>query len=148
MHRQLLSLLIAASALLSMPSAQAQNILERILANPKVQALLGKPAEITSILGLCKNTNYQRANAQACQDAANADMALKLPFEMRTVMSNAKSAQSMRDLCIAAQATAERDSYLCLELAKADSSFNATLQGVRANVPQSGSSPSNELRTN
>jgi pantoate kinase len=134
---------IAASAALVVPSAHAQNVLERILANPKIQALIGKPAEVTNLLGLCKNANYQRTNAQACLDASNASMALKLPFEMRTVMSNSKSAQSMRDLCIAAQATQQRDSYLCAELAKADSNFNAALQDARANVPQSGGSPGN-----
>jgi hypothetical protein len=143
MRRQFLTLLIAMSALFVMHSAHAQNVLERILANPKVQALLGKPTEVISILGLCKNANYQRANAQACQDAANADMALKLPLEMRTVMSNSRSAQSMRELCIAAQSTAQRDSYLCAELAKADASFSAALQGARGGAPNTTNDLSN-----
>jgi hypothetical protein len=144
MRRYLLSIIVALSGVLLMPTAQAQSVLEKILANPKVQALIGKPTEVVNILGLCKNANYQRANAQACQDAANAEMALKLPFEMRTVMSNQRSAQSMRDLCIAAQATPQRDSYLCAELAKADGAFNAAMQGARANVPQTGGSPGND----
>lgn len=144
MRHHLLAICIATTSMLAMPSAQAQSVLERILANPKIQTLIVKPAEVTNLLGLCKNQNYQRSNSQACLDAANADIALKMPFEMRTLMSNSKSAQSMRDLCLAAQATAQRDSYLCTELAKADSSFNAALQGARANTPQTGGSPGNE----
>jgi hypothetical protein len=133
---------LLASCLFAAHPAHAQSILERILGNPKIQALIGKPADITSMLNLCKNANYQRANQQACQEAAQAEMALKLPFEMRTVMSNQTSAQSLRDLCLAAQTTTQRDSYLCAELAKADSSFGLAMQGARATP--SVSNPGNE----
>jgi hypothetical protein len=132
MRSAVMTSLVFASLSFTLPGAMAQNVLERILMNPRVQALAGKPAEITNALNLCKNPTYQRANAQACQDAANADMAGKLPLEMRMVMSNPQTAKSMRDLCIAAQSTAQRDSYLCTELAKADQSFNAAMQGARA----------------
>ena len=124
------SVAFAAVILASLP-AQA-NLIERILANPKIQALIGKPAEVTNMLGLCKNTSYQRANQQACTDAAQAEMVLKLPFEMRTVMNNANSAKSMRDLCLAAQNTIQKDSYLCNELAKADKSFGDALAAERS----------------
>jgi hypothetical protein len=132
MRKLIVSTSLFASCLLAVHSAHAQSILERILSNPKIQALIGKPADITSMLNLCKNANYQRANQQVCQEAAQAEMALKLPFEMRTVMSNQTSAQSLRDLCLAAQTTTQRDSYLCAELAKADSSFSLAMQGARA----------------
>ena len=59
--------------------AYAQNILERILNNPKIQALVNRPTEITNLLGLCKNNGYQRTNQQVCQEAAQAEMAAKLP---------------------------------------------------------------------
>jgi hypothetical protein len=143
MKRFIFSASLTLSILFSAAPAQAQNLLERILANPKIQVLLGKPNEIINTLGLCKNPTYQRANAQSCLDAANADMVLKLPFEMRTVMSSSKSAQSMRDLCIAAQSTAQRDSYLCAELAKADTNFATALQGARFMAPTTN--PMNDL---
>jgi pantoate kinase len=131
MRKLIISMTFAACSLFAAHTAHAQNILERILNNPNIQALLGKPADVANLLGLCKNANYQRANAQVCQDAAQADMVLKLPFEMRTVMGNQRSAQSLRDLCLAAQSTQQRDSYLCLELAKADSSFGSAMQDAR-----------------
>jgi pantoate kinase len=132
MRKLIVSVTFVVSSLLAAHNAQAQNILERILNNPNVQALLGKPAEVANLLGLCKNANYQRANPQICQDAGQAEMALKLPFEMRTVMGNQRSAQSLRDLCLAAQSTQQRDSYLCLELAKADISFGSAMQNARS----------------
>jgi pantoate kinase len=131
MRKLMTSMLLVASCLFAAQGAQAQNVLERILNNPKIQALLGKPADVTSLLGLCKNADYQRANSQACSEAAQADMVLKLPFEMRTVMGNQRSAQSLRDLCLAVQTTQQRDSYLCSELAKADTSFSSAMQNAR-----------------
>jgi pantoate kinase len=131
MRKLIISMTLAASSLFAAHTAHAQNILERILNNPNIQALLGRPADVTSLLGLCKNPSYQRANPQACQDAAQADMVLKLPFEMRTVMSNQRSAQSLRDICLAAQSTPQRDSYLCSELAKTDVDFNSAMQDAR-----------------
>ena len=123
------SVAFTAFVLTSFP-AQA-NLIERILANPKIQALIGKPAEVTNLLGLCKNAGYQRVNQQACTDAAQAEMVLRLPFEMRTVMSYANSAKSLRDLCLAAQNTTQKDSYLCNELAKTDKSFGDALAAER-----------------
>jgi hypothetical protein len=120
------------------------DLIERILANPKIQALIGKPAELTNALKLCDDVRYRNANAVACAEAQQAAMANRLPFEMRTVMSNAKSAQSLRDLCVAAQTTAQRDSYLCAELSKADVAFGATLQNARNANPAPVSNPGNE----
>lgn len=109
--------------LLAVSSAHSAGVLEQILANPRVQALLGKPTEVVSALNLCKNDAYRAGNAQACADAVHTDSVLKLPIEMRTVMSYPQSAQSLRDLCLAAQTTPQRSSYLCVELLKADSTF-------------------------
>jgi hypothetical protein len=126
---------------LALPSVHAAGVLEQILANPRVQQLLGVPANVASTLNLCSNPSYKAANAQACADAGNASMVLKLPFEMRTVMSNAQSAQSLRDICLAAQNTAQRDSYLCAELGKADVGFAKNLADER-NRGQNGGSNS------
>ncbi len=131
MRKLIISMTFAVCSLFAAQAVQAQSALERILNNPNVQALLGKPADVANLLGLCKNANYQRANAQVCQEAVQAEMVLKLPFEMRTVMSNQRSAQSLRDLCLAAQSTPQRDSYLCSELAKADTSFGSAMQNAR-----------------
>lgn len=132
MRKLIISMTFVVSSLFAAHTAHAQNILERILNNPNVQALLGKPADVVNLLGLCQNANFQRANPQVCQEASQADMVLKLPFEMRTVMSNQRSAQSLRDICLAVQPTQQHNSYLCAELAKADISFGSALQNARS----------------
>jgi hypothetical protein len=136
MRRTLLSALIATSALLAMPSAHAQNVLERILANPKVQELIGKPSDVLSALGRCGNANYQRSNSQLCESAMNADRALKMPVEMRLLMTNKQSAASLREMCIAAQPTHLANTYLCAELAKADKTFGAQMEFARQKAAQ------------
>ncbi len=113
--------------------AFSAGILEQILANPRVQALIAKPSEVSSYLGLCSNASYQIANSQLCSDATQTQMILRLPFEMRTVMSNPNSAQSLRDLCLAAQSTPQANSYLCAELIKADGAFANTVNLDRMN---------------
>jgi hypothetical protein len=135
MLQRLVQLFICAFSLLLVFPAHA-NLLEQILNNPKVQAHLGNTAKAANLLNACKNPAYSQRNAQACTEVRQAEMVYKLPFEMRTVMSNSKSAQSLRDLCIAAQNTPQRDSYLCTELAKADKDFGIALQGSRPQVQE------------
>jgi Na+/H+ antiporter NhaB len=101
------------------------NIIEQILNNPKIQALLGKPAEIVSQSQQCKNTNFRLSNAQLCTDVDNAEIASKMPMEMRTVMMNRVSAQALRDLCLVAVNAGQPNNYLCVELVKADKDFAA-----------------------
>ena len=114
---------IALVLVLTAPVANAAGLLEQILGNPRVQALLGRPTDVVNSLNLCKNDAYRTTNSQTCADASNTDSILKLPIEMRTVMSNPQSAQSLRDLCLAAQTTPQRATYLCAELLKADTKF-------------------------
>jgi hypothetical protein len=141
--QRLIQMFVCISSLLLVFPAHA-NLLEQILNNPRVQAHLGNLTKAASLLNECKNPSYSQRNAQACTEVRQAEMVYKLPFEMRTVMTNSKSAQSLRDLCIAAQNTPQRESYLCAELAKADSEFAATLQGVRQNIDsQAGPNASN-----
>ncbi len=132
---------LALSLLLAFSSAHSAGLIEQILANPRVQALMGAPGNITNLLGVCRNDTYRNNNPQACADAVNADTVMRLPFEMRTVMSNPTSAQSLRDLCLAAQSTVQRDSYLCTQLAKADSSFATSLTNQRNNSQGWSASP-------
>ena len=120
------------AATLSFPSlSHAAGLIEQILANPRIQSLIGKPLDVTNLLNLCGNDAYKKANVQSCAEAANAQMVLRLPFEMRTVMANPTSAQSLRDICLAAQATPQANSYLCAELVKADSTFAAAIANAR-----------------
>jgi hypothetical protein len=124
---------LALSLVSAVSSAHSAGLIEQILANPRVQALMGAPANVTNLLGVCKNDTYRASNPQSCADAANTDSVLKLPFEMRTVMSSPQSAKSLRDLCLAAQTTPQRESYLCVELLKADSKFAGTVANDQAN---------------
>jgi hypothetical protein len=127
-----------AALVLAVSPVFSAGILEQILANPRIQALIGKPNEVSTFLGFCNNPSYQIANAQVCAEVTQTQMVLRLPFEMRTVMSNPTSAQSLRDLCLAAQATPQANSYLCAELIKADSNFaNAvTLDRLNRTMPK------------
>jgi hypothetical protein len=131
MHRFLISSLFGIFMLLTTSATHAENVLERVLANPKIQALLGRPTEIVNSLKLCEDTRYRSSNQQLCTEAQQAAMVNRLPFEMRTLMSNQKSAQSLRDICLAVQNTTVRDSYLCSELAKSDKDFANALQYSR-----------------
>ena len=120
---------------LCIPSwGHAAGLIEQILANPRIQSLIGKPLDVTNLLNLCGNDAYKKANVQTCAEAANAQMVLRLPFEMRTVMANPTSAQSLRDICLAAQTTQQANSYLCAELVKADSTFAAAIANARVNT--------------
>jgi hypothetical protein len=132
MYRNVIFGLFAVCMLMTTPTVQADNILERILSNPKIQALLGRPTELITTVKLCEDTRYRSSNQQQCTEVQQAALVNRLPFEMRTVMSNPKSAQSLRDICIAVQFTAARDSYLCSELAKSDKEFADALQYTRS----------------
>ncbi len=114
------------------------NWIEQILNNPRVQALIGKPAEVLNQVQLCNNPAYRRSNAQACADADSASIASKMPLEMRLVMTNKNSAKALRDLCLAAQTTVQQGNYLCAELAKADKDF-ALAAGAARVVPATSS---------
>jgi hypothetical protein len=131
------------TSLLFATSAQA-NFIEQILSNPRIQALLGKPAEILSQSQQCKNVSFKNANTQLCADVANAEIASKMPFEMRTVMTNRTSSQALRDLCLAAQTTGQQNNYLCAELSKADKDFAAAAAAARTGIG-SGNSTTNDL---
>jgi hypothetical protein len=139
MRRYFISCMFTFFMLPMASTAHAENVLERILANPKIQALLGRPTEIVNSLKLCEDARYRNSNLQLCTEAQQAAMVSRLPFEMRTVMSNQKSAQSLRDICIAVQLTAVRDSYLCSELAKSDKDFADALQNTRAQFKEDNS---------
>ena len=142
-QRIILTMSFVVSCLVAMP-AQA-NLIEQILNNPRVQALLGKPAEILNQSKQCEVPTFRKSNAQLCTDVDNAASANKMPFEMRTVMTNRTSAQALRDLCLAAQTTAQQSNYLCAELGKADKNFAAAAAAARATTGTTGNSSLNDL---
>ena len=137
------------SCFVTFPASAQVNVIEQILNNPRVQALLGKPAEILNQSKQCEAPNFRRGNTQLCTDVDNAASASKMPFEMRTVMTNRTSAQALRDLCIAAQTTPQQSNYLCAELGKADKNFAAAAAAARisaGNSPIPGSNAGDDFR--
>lgn len=109
------------------PMAQA-GIIEDLLAIPAIQSLLGKLPELQSVVMRCNDARYKQREAKLCQQAEEASRLARMPAELRFVMSNPTAAASMRELCLAVQSTPVRNSYLCVELAKADVAFGVQLQ--------------------
>ncbi|MEO8542185.1 MAG: hypothetical protein ABI434_01315 [Burkholderiaceae bacterium] len=108
-------------------TAQA-GILEDLLAVPAIQALLGRSSELPTIARKCENVQFRTANNTFCQQARQAELLTKMPPQLRMLMAHAPSAQSLRQLCIGAIGTPTQGSYLCAELAKSDSVFQAQAQ--------------------
>ena len=101
-------------------------IIEDLLAAPAVQSLLGRLPELQAVVQRCSDARYKQRNPKICQQAEEASRLARMPPELRVVLSNPTTAASMRELCLAVQASAARNSYLCAELSKADANF-ATL---------------------
>lgn len=113
-------------AALACGPAQAQNILERILGNPNVQALLGqRPAAITQEAVLCANSSFKVANPVRCQWVADTIRVQNIPTELRAVMSNPGSAAALRQLCVNVPVAVVNTNYLCVELGKGDATLGA-----------------------
>ena len=76
----------------------------------------------------CNDARYKQREAKLCQQAEEASRLARMPAELRFVMSNPTAAASMRELCLAVQSTPVRNSYLCVELARADVAFGVQVQ--------------------
>ena len=109
------------------PVAQA-GIIEDLLAIPAIQSLLGRLPELQSVVMRCNDARYKQREAKLCQQAEEASRLARMPAELRFVMSNPTAAASMRELCLAVQSTPVRNSYLCVELARADVAFGVQVQ--------------------
>ena len=126
---KLLSFVIA--TLISSASFQAQaGLLDDLLKNPTIQSILNR-ADLTNMVNTCKDVTYRRANQTQCANFENALLINKLPVEMRVVMSNQQSANSLRELCGVAQGSVQANSYLCAELRKAEIAI-----GINSSIPQ------------
>ncbi len=135
MKRFMLRLSWILAVLSATPFAQA-GIIEDLLAIPAIQSLLGKLPELQSVVLRCNDVRYKQREAKLCQQADEASRLARMPAELRFVMSNPTSAASMRELCLAVQPTAARNSYLCVELVKADVAFSVQVQQQQQGLEQ------------
>ena len=115
------SLAIAAVSLLcSLPYANA-GLLDELLKNPNIQGLVNRP-DLGTLVAACRDATYRQANAANCTNVETAAVLTKLPVEMRAVMNNPQMAASLRDICGAVAQMPQTNSYLCVELRKAETS--------------------------
>ena len=122
MQRYLFTMLISAGCVFQ--PAQA-GILEDLLAVPAIQSLLGRLPELPVITRNCAEPTFKQRNATFCQQAEDAARLANMPAELRLLMAQPKSAASLRELCLAVLGRPIQNSYLCAELAKAETGFNS-----------------------
>ena len=113
---------ITLASALCAPVAHA-GFLEDLLARPSIQALLGRQPDLQTTVKNCANAAFRQRNVAACDQADQAAKLAAMPPELRAVMSVPASSASLRELCLTAQTTPAKNSHLCSELFKADSSF-------------------------
>ena len=94
-------------------------LLDDLLKNPSIQGLMGR-SDLTTMVAACRDTAYRQANSAQCTNVENALVLSRLPTEMRVLMSNTQSANSLREICAAVQGQPQANSYLCAELRKAE----------------------------
>ena len=113
-------LAVAASVTLLclVPAAQA-GLLDDLLKNPTLQGLINRP-DLGTLVAACRDATYRQANVLNCTNVETAAVLTKLPVEMRVLMNHPQSAASLRDICSAVQRMPQTNSYLCVELRKAE----------------------------
>ena len=94
-------------------------LLDDLLKNPSIQGLMGR-SDLTTMVAACRDSAYRQANSAPCTNMENALVLSRLPNEMRVLMSNSQSANSLREICAAVQGQPQTNSYLCAELRKAE----------------------------
>ena len=110
----------AVSLLCSLPYAHA-GLLDELLKNPNIQGLVNRP-DLGTLVAACRDATYRQANTANCTNVETAAVLTKLPVEMRAVMNNPQMAASLRDICGAVAQMPQTNSYLCVELRKAETS--------------------------
>lgn len=101
-----------------LPQAHA-GLLDELLKNPNIQGLVNRP-DLGTLVAACRDATYRQANAANCTNVETASVLNKLPAEMRAVMNNPQMAASLREICAAVAPTPQTNSYLCVELRKAE----------------------------
>ena len=105
--------------LISLSAPVQAGLLDDLLRNPTVQGLMGR-SDLNTMVAACRDPAYRQANAAQCTNMENAVILTRLPTEMRVLMSNTQSANSLREICAAVQGQPQTNSYLCAELRKAE----------------------------
>ncbi len=111
------------------------SLLDDLLKNPSIQGLMGR-ADLNTMVAACRDPAYRQANATQCANMENALILSRLPNEMRVLMSNTQSANSLREIGAAVQGQAPTNSYLCAELRKAELAI-----GIQVTPPPSQTPP-------
>ncbi len=135
------AVLIAMAAIFALTPQANAGALEDLLAIPAIQSLLGRTPDLQATVQRCTDARYRQRNATACQQADQAARLAKVPPELRAVLAVPASSASLRELCLMAQGTVVRGTYLCAELGKADTSFKTLMdqqrdEAARGNVNQ------------
>ena len=94
-------------------------LLDDLLKNPSIQGLMGR-TDLNTMVAACRDPAYRQASAVQCTNMESALILTRLPTEMRVLMSNTQSANSLREICAAVQGQPQTNSYLCAELRKAE----------------------------
>ena len=129
-----LSGLVALGALCLYSFGAQAGLLDDLLKNPAIQGLLNRP-DLNTMVAACRDAAYRQANSAQCLNIENAGVLSKLPNEMRVLMGNAQSAQSLRELCTAVFYLPQTSSYLCAELRKAETAVGLVV--TQPPLPQS-----------
>ncbi len=132
MANKLLATLALATSCLA-PVAHA-GLLDDLLKNPNIQSLINRP-DLNTLVAACRDATYRAANTAQCQNMENAVVLAKLPNEMRVLMGNPQSANSLREICAAVQSTAQANSYLCAQLRAAESAVGIPAAPVAPVAP-------------
>ena len=129
----------AVSLLCSLPYANA-GLLDELLKNPNIQGLVNRP-DLGTLVAACRDASYRQANAANCTNVETAAVLTKLPVEMRAVMNNPQMAASLRDICAAVAPMPQTNSYLCVELRKAETAVGILAKPAAPVVPGSQGIP-------
>ena len=129
----------AVSLLCSLPYANA-GLLDELLKNPNIQGLVNRP-DLGTLVAACRDATYRQANAANCTNVETAAVLNKLPPEMRAVMNNPQMAASLRDICAAVAPMPQTNSYLCVELRKAETAVGILAKPAAPVVPGSQGIP-------
>ena len=115
-------------------------LLDDLLKNPSIQGLMGR-TDLTTMAAACRDPAYRQRNAVQCTNMESALILTRLPTEMRVLMSNTQSANSLREICAAVQGQPQTNSYLCAELRKAELAI-----GLQIAPPIQAPQPTDGLR--
>lgn len=128
---------IAAFLLCSGVHANA-GLLDDLLKNPSIQGLMGR-TDLTTMAAACRDPAYRQTNLAQCNNMERALILNRVPPEMRVLMGNTQSANSLREICAAVQNQPQTNSYLCTELRKAELAI-----GIQMAPPTQAPQPVND----